>query len=160
MVVGGAQTITGAHMDAFHPKRIKGIPCLSSLSLSLFPCIFLDFLFVSVPEKEEEEEEHTQRVWCCCCCSGSPGWCKYLVQLPLFYFTVFLFLFSSFGMSMNNFPSKLISRFKIVSSPFFFVRRPPVFRPCNQWSAFLFFFFLVPIDGQLITETPSLTNQH
>ncbi len=50
----------GSHMDAFHPKRIKGIPCLfSSLSPFFFPCIFLDFLFVSVPEKEEEEEEHT-----------------------------------------------------------------------------------------------------
>jgi hypothetical protein len=40
--------------------------------------------------------------------------------LPLFLlFYSISFLFSSFGMSMNNFPSKLISRFKIVSSPFF-----------------------------------------
>lgn len=62
MVVGGAQTITGA-LTWTHSirKESKESPVSSLLSLSLFfPCIFLDFLFVSVvPEKDEEEEEHT-----------------------------------------------------------------------------------------------------
>jgi hypothetical protein len=61
MVVGGAQTITGA-LTWTHSirKESKESPVSSLLSLPFFPCIFLDFLFVSVPEKEEEEEEeHT-----------------------------------------------------------------------------------------------------
>jgi hypothetical protein len=59
MVVGGAQTITGA-LTWTHSirKESKESPVSSLLSLPFFPCIFLDFLFVSVPEKEEEEE-HT-----------------------------------------------------------------------------------------------------
>lgn len=51
----------GSHMDAFHPKRIKGIPCLfSSLSPFFFLVFFLTFCSCRYQRKRKKKKKSTQ----------------------------------------------------------------------------------------------------